>query len=136
MNSGSEKDCLIEEESLYKEFSSSESESDNDCLDSARDSCQIDNTSSQPSHPKFSFTENPGLKVCLGDSGDLWKISICSLILFFGKIALWIIKDCTLPVIRLRHGLLTKFLRFKNNDAFNKEFHHNLNQGKSVNFPI
>ncbi|GFT19896.1 piggyBac transposable element-derived protein 4 [Trichonephila clavipes] len=50
--------------------SSSESESDDDCLDSARDWCQIDVTSPLPSHPKFPFTGNPGIKVCIGDSGD------------------------------------------------------------------
>ncbi|GFV86534.1 piggyBac transposable element-derived protein 4 [Trichonephila clavipes] len=38
------------------------SESDDDCLDSARDWCQIDVTSPLPSHPKFPFTENPGIK--------------------------------------------------------------------------
>ncbi|GFW71794.1 piggyBac transposable element-derived protein 4 [Trichonephila clavipes] len=45
-------------------------ESDDDCLDSARDWCQIDVTSPLPSHPKFPFTGNPGIKVCIGDSGD------------------------------------------------------------------
>ncbi|GFT68337.1 piggyBac transposable element-derived protein 4 [Nephila pilipes] len=43
MNSDSENECLIEEESSDEEFSSSESESEDDCL---------------------------GIKVCLGDSGD------------------------------------------------------------------
>ncbi|GFS80829.1 piggyBac transposable element-derived protein 4, partial [Nephila pilipes] len=46
------------------------SESDDDCLDSARDRCQIDIIFSQPSHHKFPSTGNPGMKVCLGDSGD------------------------------------------------------------------
>ncbi|GFV83483.1 probable RNA-directed DNA polymerase from transposon BS [Trichonephila clavipes] len=53
-----------------EEISSSESESDDDCLDSARDWCQIDVTSPLPSYPKFPFTGNPGIKVCVGDSGD------------------------------------------------------------------
>ncbi|GFW95244.1 piggyBac transposable element-derived protein 4 [Trichonephila clavipes] len=53
-----------------EEFSSSESESDDDCLDSARDWCQIDVTSPLPSYPKFPFTGNPRIKVCIGDSGD------------------------------------------------------------------
>ncbi|GFT34250.1 piggyBac transposable element-derived protein 4 [Nephila pilipes] len=70
MNSDSENECLIEEESWDEEFSSSESESDDDCLDSAGNWCQIDINSSQPSPPKFPFTGNPGIKVCLGDSGD------------------------------------------------------------------
>ncbi|GFY06669.1 piggyBac transposable element-derived protein 4 [Trichonephila clavipes] len=70
MNSDSENECLIEERSSDEEFSSSESESDDDCLDSARDRCQIDVTSPLPSHPKFPFTGNPGIKVCIGDSGD------------------------------------------------------------------
>ncbi|GFW72032.1 piggyBac transposable element-derived protein 4 [Trichonephila clavipes] len=70
MNSDSENECLIEERSSDEEFSSSESESDDDCLDSARDWCQIDVTSPLPSHPKFPFTGNPGIKVCIGDSGD------------------------------------------------------------------
>ncbi|GFU47064.1 piggyBac transposable element-derived protein 4 [Trichonephila clavipes] len=60
----------MEERSSDEEFSSSESESDDDCLDSARDWCQIDVTSPLPSHPKFPFTGNPGIKVCIGDSGD------------------------------------------------------------------
>ncbi|GFU95966.1 piggyBac transposable element-derived protein 4 [Trichonephila clavipes] len=62
MNSDSENECLIEERSSDEEFSSSESESDDDCLDSARDWCQIDVTSPLPSHPKFPFTGNPGIK--------------------------------------------------------------------------
>ncbi|GFV98440.1 piggyBac transposable element-derived protein 4 [Trichonephila clavipes] len=70
MNSDSENECLIEERSSDEEFSSSESESDDDCLDSARDRCQIDVTSPLPSYPKFPFTGNPGIKVCIGDSGD------------------------------------------------------------------
>ncbi|GFS68926.1 piggyBac transposable element-derived protein 4 [Nephila pilipes] len=70
INSDSKNECLIEEESPDEEFSSSESESDDDCLDSTRDWCQIDITFSQPSHPKFPFTGNPGIKVCLGVSGD------------------------------------------------------------------
>ncbi|GFT38323.1 piggyBac transposable element-derived protein 4 [Trichonephila clavipes] len=70
MNSDSENECLIEENSSDEEFSSSKSESDDDCLDSARDCCQIDVTSPLPSHPKFPFTGNPGIKVCIGDSGD------------------------------------------------------------------
>ncbi|GFS81605.1 piggyBac transposable element-derived protein 4 [Trichonephila clavipes] len=70
MNSDSENECLIEERSSDEEFSSSESESDDDCLDSARDWCQIDVTSPLPSHPKFPFTGNPGIKVSIGDSGD------------------------------------------------------------------
>ncbi|GFU73031.1 retrovirus-related Pol polyprotein from transposon TNT 1-94 [Trichonephila clavipes] len=62
---------VARERSSDEEFSSSESESDDDCLDSARDWCQIDVTS----HlylviPKFPFTGNPGIKVCIGDSGD------------------------------------------------------------------
>ncbi|GFS86736.1 piggyBac transposable element-derived protein 4 [Trichonephila clavipes] len=70
MNSDSENECLIEERSSDEEFSSSESESDDDCLDNARDWCQIDVTSPLPSHPKFPFAGNPGTKVCIGDSGD------------------------------------------------------------------
>ncbi|GFX23456.1 piggyBac transposable element-derived protein 4 [Trichonephila clavipes] len=70
LNSDSENECLIEERSLDVEFSSSESASDDDCLDSARDWCQIDITSHLPSLPKFPFTGNPGIKVCIGDSGD------------------------------------------------------------------
>ncbi|GFU24268.1 uncharacterized protein TNCV_3395891 [Trichonephila clavipes] len=62
MNSDSENECLIEERSSDEEFSSSESESDDDCLDNARDWCQIDVTSPLPSHPKFPFTGNPGIK--------------------------------------------------------------------------
>ncbi|GFT35048.1 hypothetical protein TNCV_4800271 [Trichonephila clavipes] len=62
MNINSENECLIEDRSSYEEFSSSEIESDDDCLDSARDWCQIDVTSHLPSHPKFPFTENPGIK--------------------------------------------------------------------------
>ncbi|GFS91071.1 piggyBac transposable element-derived protein 4 [Trichonephila clavipes] len=61
---------LIEERSSDGEFSFSESESDDDCLDSDRDWCQIDVTSPLPSHPKLTFTGNPGIKVCIGDSGD------------------------------------------------------------------
>ncbi|GFR08933.1 piggyBac transposable element-derived protein 4 [Trichonephila clavata] len=53
-----------------EEFSSSESESDDDWLDCARDWCEIDVNSPLPSHPKFTFTGNPGIKVCLGDSGE------------------------------------------------------------------
>ncbi|GFQ67358.1 piggyBac transposable element-derived protein 4 [Trichonephila clavata] len=68
MNSDLENEYLIEESS-DEEFSSSESESDDDCLDSARD-YEIDVTSPLPSHPKFPFTGNPGIEVCLGDSGD------------------------------------------------------------------
>ncbi|GFX87029.1 piggyBac transposable element-derived protein 4 [Trichonephila clavipes] len=56
--------------SSNEELSSSESESDDNCLDSARDWCQIDVTSPLPSHPKFPFTGNPGIKVRIGDSGD------------------------------------------------------------------
>ncbi|GFU77925.1 piggyBac transposable element-derived protein 4 [Trichonephila clavipes] len=70
MNSDSENECLIEERSSDEEFSSSESESDDDCLDSARDWCQIDVTFPLPNHLKFPFTGNPGIKVCIGDSGD------------------------------------------------------------------
>ncbi|GFS41753.1 contactin [Trichonephila inaurata madagascariensis] len=70
MNSDSENECLIEERSSDEEFSSSESESDDDCLDSARDWCQIDVTSPLPSHLKFPFTGNSGIKVCIRDSGD------------------------------------------------------------------
>ncbi|GFU15311.1 piggyBac transposable element-derived protein 4 [Nephila pilipes] len=70
MNSDSENERLIEEESSDEECSSSESESEDDCLDNARDWCQIDINSSQPSPPKFPFTGNPGIKVCLGDSED------------------------------------------------------------------
>ncbi|GFV28956.1 piggyBac transposable element-derived protein 4 [Trichonephila clavipes] len=70
MNRDSENECLIEERSSDEEFSSSESESDDDCLDSARDWCQIDVSSPLPSHLKFPFTGNPGIKVCIGDSGD------------------------------------------------------------------
>ncbi|GFR32997.1 piggyBac transposable element-derived protein 4 [Trichonephila clavata] len=70
MNSDSENEYLIEERSSDEEFSSSESESDDDCLDSARDWCEIDVNSPLPSHPKFTFTGNPRIKVCLGDSGD------------------------------------------------------------------
>ncbi|GFX34164.1 piggyBac transposable element-derived protein 4 [Trichonephila clavipes] len=73
MNSDSENECLIEERSSDEEFSSSESESDDDCLDSARDWCQIDVTSPLPSHPKFPFTGNPGIKVCIGESGDSFE---------------------------------------------------------------
>ncbi|CAL1272717.1 unnamed protein product [Larinioides sclopetarius] len=61
---------MIEKESSDEEFSSSESESDDDSLDSARDWCRIDITISQPSHPKFPFTGNPGLKAYVGDSED------------------------------------------------------------------
>ncbi|GFT25564.1 piggyBac transposable element-derived protein 4 [Trichonephila clavipes] len=53
--------------SLERELSA---QSDDDCLDSATDWCQIDVTSPLPSHPKFPFTGNPGIKVCIGDSGD------------------------------------------------------------------
>ncbi|GFW29268.1 hypothetical protein TNCV_742101 [Trichonephila clavipes] len=53
----SENESLIEERSSDGEFSSSESESDDDCLDSATDWCQIDVTSPLPSHPKFPFIE-------------------------------------------------------------------------------
>ncbi|GFV79602.1 piggyBac transposable element-derived protein 4 [Trichonephila clavipes] len=70
INSDSENECLIEERSSDEEFSSSESESDDDCLDSARDWYQIYVTSPLPSHPKFPCTVNPGIKVCIGDSGD------------------------------------------------------------------
>ncbi|GFT65732.1 uncharacterized protein NPIL_640891 [Nephila pilipes] len=62
MKSDSENECLIEEESSDEKFSSSENESDDDCLDSAGDWCRIDITFSQPSHPKFSFTGSPGIK--------------------------------------------------------------------------
>ncbi|GFX46452.1 piggyBac transposable element-derived protein 4 [Trichonephila clavipes] len=53
-----------------KIFLSSESESDDDCLDNARDWCQIDITSPLNSHPKFPLTGNPGIKGSLGNSGD------------------------------------------------------------------
>ncbi|GFS28860.1 piggyBac transposable element-derived protein 4 [Nephila pilipes] len=69
MNSDSEKEYLIKEKNSDAEFPFSESQSDYDCLDGAKDWCQIDITSSQPSHPKFPFTGNPGIKVCLGVSG-------------------------------------------------------------------
>lgn len=70
MSSDSETDYLIEKESSDEESSSSESESDDDSLDSARDWCRVDTSISQPSHPKFPFTGNPGLKVSVGDSED------------------------------------------------------------------
>ncbi|GFU60785.1 piggyBac transposable element-derived protein 4 [Trichonephila clavipes] len=54
--------AVLAERSSDEEFSSSQSESDDDCLDSARDWCQIDVTSPLPSHPKFPFTGNPGIK--------------------------------------------------------------------------
>ncbi|GFY61994.1 piggyBac transposable element-derived protein 4 [Trichonephila inaurata madagascariensis] len=63
-------DAYLIEESSDEEFSFSESESDDDCLDSARDWYQIDVSSPLPSYPKFPFTGNPGIKVCLKDSGD------------------------------------------------------------------
>ncbi|GFU28514.1 piggyBac transposable element-derived protein 4 [Trichonephila clavipes] len=67
---GNELPFVAFERSSDEEFSSFESESDDDCLDSARDWCQIDVTSPLPSHLKFPFTGNPGIKVCIGDSGD------------------------------------------------------------------
>ncbi|GBM38920.1 PiggyBac transposable element-derived protein 4 [Araneus ventricosus] len=70
MNSDSETEYLIENESSDEEFSSSESESDDDSLDSTRDWCRVDITISHPSHPKFLFTGNEGLKVSIGDSED------------------------------------------------------------------
>ncbi|GFT71899.1 piggyBac transposable element-derived protein 4 [Nephila pilipes] len=70
MKGDSENGCFIEEESSDEEFSSSENETDDDCLDSARDWCQIDITFTQPTHSQFPFTRNPGIRVCLGDSGD------------------------------------------------------------------
>ncbi|GBN52897.1 hypothetical protein AVEN_17951-1 [Araneus ventricosus] len=70
MNSDSYTEYLIEKESSDEEFSSSESDSDDDSLESARDWCRVDITISRPSHPKFPFTGNPGLKVSVGDSED------------------------------------------------------------------
>ncbi|GBL82853.1 hypothetical protein AVEN_106372-1 [Araneus ventricosus] len=70
MNSDSDTEYLIEKESSDEEFSSSESESDDDSLGSARDWCRVDITISQPSPPKFPCTGNPGLKVSAGDSED------------------------------------------------------------------
>ncbi|GBO03512.1 PiggyBac transposable element-derived protein 4 [Araneus ventricosus] len=70
MNSDSDTEFLIEKESSDEEFSFSESESDDDSLESARDWCRVDITISHPSHPKFPFTGNPGLKVSVGDSED------------------------------------------------------------------
>ncbi|GBO05525.1 hypothetical protein AVEN_148754-1 [Araneus ventricosus] len=70
MNSDSDTECLIEKESSDEEFSSSESESDDDSLDSARDCGRVDITISQPSHPKFPFTGNTELKVSVGDFED------------------------------------------------------------------
>ncbi|GBN72156.1 hypothetical protein AVEN_264252-1 [Araneus ventricosus] len=70
MNSDSDTEYLIEKESSDEEFSSSESESDDDSLESDRDWCRVDITISHPSHPKFLFTGNPGLKVSVGDSED------------------------------------------------------------------
>ncbi|GBN86035.1 hypothetical protein AVEN_65835-1, partial [Araneus ventricosus] len=57
-------------ESSGEEFLSSESESDDDSLESARDWCRVDITISHPSHPKFPFTGNPELKVSVRDSED------------------------------------------------------------------
>ncbi|GFU31491.1 piggyBac transposable element-derived protein 4 [Trichonephila clavipes] len=57
------REVIISERSSDEEFSSSEIESDDDCLDSARDWCQIDVTS-------IGRNLNPGVKVCIGDSGD------------------------------------------------------------------
>ncbi|GFT74830.1 piggyBac transposable element-derived protein 4 [Trichonephila clavipes] len=65
--------AVLAERSSDEEFSSSESESDDDCLDSARDWCQIDVTSPLPSHPKFPFTGNPGIKLCESESGYIWN---------------------------------------------------------------
>ncbi|GFW84832.1 piggyBac transposable element-derived protein 4 [Trichonephila clavipes] len=72
MNSDSENECLVEERSSDEEFSSSESESDDHCLDSARDWCQIDVTSPLPSHPKFPFTGNLGIKGVVQKPVEKW----------------------------------------------------------------
>ncbi|GFX69365.1 piggyBac transposable element-derived protein 4 [Trichonephila clavipes] len=64
MNSDSENECLIEERSSDEEFSSSESESDDDCLDNARDWCQIDVTSPLPIHKfKSVYVPKPDISV-------------------------------------------------------------------------
>ncbi|GBN12997.1 hypothetical protein AVEN_247512-1 [Araneus ventricosus] len=83
MNSDSDTEYLIEKESSDEEFSSSESESDDDSLESARDWCRVDITISHPSHPKFPFTGNPGLKVSVGDSEDPLDYLTCFLMMIY-----------------------------------------------------
>ncbi|GBO20913.1 PiggyBac transposable element-derived protein 4 [Araneus ventricosus] len=69
MNSDSEEDNLIETSS-EDELSSSEDESEDESLESARNWCGVDVSVLTPAPPKFPFTGNPGIKVSLRQSDD------------------------------------------------------------------
>ncbi|GBN05768.1 hypothetical protein AVEN_82480-1 [Araneus ventricosus] len=60
----SDEDNLIETSS-EDELSSSEDESENESLESARNWCGVDVSLLTPAPPKFPFTGNPGIKVSL-----------------------------------------------------------------------
>ncbi|XP_054716931.1 piggyBac transposable element-derived protein 4-like [Uloborus diversus] len=68
MSSDSELKDLIE--SSEEEYSSSESESEDDSLDCVRNWCKLDSTSAPMSSPQFQFTGNPGIKHVVGDLED------------------------------------------------------------------
>ncbi|GBN66843.1 hypothetical protein AVEN_114120-1 [Araneus ventricosus] len=68
MNSDSEEDNLIENSS-EDEFSSSEDESEDESLESARNWC-VDVSVLTPASPTFPFTGNPGIKVSIRQSDD------------------------------------------------------------------
>ncbi|GBN69954.1 PiggyBac transposable element-derived protein 4 [Araneus ventricosus] len=69
MNSDSEEDNLIETSS-EDELSSSEDESEDESLESARNWCGVDVSVLTPAQPKFPFTGNPGIKVSLRQSDN------------------------------------------------------------------
>ncbi|GBM85351.1 PiggyBac transposable element-derived protein 4 [Araneus ventricosus] len=69
MNSDSEEDNLIETSS-ENELSSSEDESEDESLESARNWCGVDVSVLYPAPPKFPFTGNPGIKVSIRQSDD------------------------------------------------------------------
>lgn len=66
MDSDSESELLAE--NSEEEYSSSESESDDETLEDVRDWCKI--SASYPSPPKFPFLGFPGIKIPLNDSSD------------------------------------------------------------------
>ncbi|GFX54911.1 piggyBac transposable element-derived protein 4 [Trichonephila clavipes] len=144
MNSDSENECLIEERSSDEEFSSSESESDDDCLDSARDWCQIDVTSPLPSHPKFPFTGNPGIK---GSKMEKYEQGRDEKIYRSVAPTRRSTKTCGTEVLvektnsihsifgkvmgEVRYGLLMKFLHFANNES-SSDLDHNTKLKKYI----
>ncbi|GBN05767.1 hypothetical protein AVEN_82479-1 [Araneus ventricosus] len=64
LSGDSDEDNLIETSS-EDELSSSEDESENESLESARNWCGVDVSLLTPAPPKFPFTGNPGIKVSL-----------------------------------------------------------------------